>query len=47
MQAESWDQPLLVEELCTAMVKRPRFVGLGQAAPNPIKSILKYFPKEI
>jgi len=21
--------------------------GLGQAAPNPIKSVIKYFPNEI
>jgi formate dehydrogenase len=45
MQAETWDQPLL-EDLTTAMVEAS-ICGLGQAAPNPIKSILKYFPKEI
>ena len=45
MQAETWDQPLL-EDLTTAMVETS-ICGLGQAAPNPIKSILKYFPKEI
>ena len=45
MQAETWDQPLL-EDLTTAMVEGS-ICGLGQAAPNPIKSIMKYFPKEI
>ena len=45
MQAETWDQPLL-EDLTTAMVEAS-ICGLGQAAPNPIKSMLKYFPKEI
>ena len=45
MQAETWDQPLL-EDLTTAMVEAS-ICGLGQAAPNPIKSIMKYFPKEI
>ena len=45
MQAETWDQPLL-EDLTEAMVEAS-ICGLGQAAPNPIKSILKYFPKEI
>ena len=45
MQAETWDQPLL-EDLTEAMVEAS-ICGLGQAAPNPIKSILKYFSKEI
>lgn len=45
MQAETWDQPLL-EDLTTAMVEAS-ICGLGQAAPNPIKSVIKYFPSEI
>jgi formate dehydrogenase len=45
MQAETWDQPLL-EDLTTAMVEAS-ICGLGQAAPNPIKSVIKYFSSEI
>ena len=45
MQAETWDQPLL-EDLTAAMVEAS-ICGLGQAAPNPIKSVIKYFPNEI
>jgi len=45
MQAEHWDQPLL-EELSTAMVDAS-ICGLGQAAPNPIRLVMKHFPEEI
>jgi len=45
MQAESWDAPLL-EELSQAMVDAS-ICGLGQAAPNPIRSVIKHFPEEI
>ncbi len=45
MEADKWDQPLL-DELCTAMVDAS-ICGLGQAAPNPIRSAMKYFPEEI
>jgi len=45
MQADTWDQPLL-DELCTAMADAS-ICGLGQAAPNPIRSTMKYFPEEI
>ena len=45
MSKESWNTQLL-EELCTAMADAS-ICGLGQAAPNPIKSIIKYFPKEL
>jgi len=44
MQAEKWDKPLL-EELCDVMVDAS-ICGLGQAAPNPIKLVMKYFPEE-
>jgi formate dehydrogenase len=37
-----WDAPLL-EELCQAMADAS-ICGLGQAAPNPIKTVLKFFP---
>ncbi len=45
MEADTWDQPLL-GELCTAMVDAS-ICGLGQAAPNPILSTMKFFPEEI
>ena len=40
-----WDQGLL-EELSGAMADAS-ICGLGQAAPNPIRCVMKYFPKEI
>ncbi|MGA8418190.1 MAG: NAD(P)H-dependent oxidoreductase subunit E [Pseudolabrys sp.] len=40
-----WDVKLL-EELSTAM-RDASICGLGQAAPNPLLSVLKYFPDEL
>ena len=45
MQAETWDQPLL-EDLCDVMGDAS-ICGLGQAAPNPIRLVIKHFAKEI
>tara|TARA_R110002072_G_scaffold3472_3_gene25267 strand:- start:443 stop:2155 length:1713 start_codon:yes stop_codon:yes gene_type:complete len=45
MQADTWDKALL-EELSTAMVDAS-ICGLGQAAPNPIRMVIKHFPDEI
>ena len=45
MERTSWDQPLL-KELSQAMVDAS-ICGLGQAAPNPALSVMKYFPQEI
>ena len=45
MNKKSWDQGLL-EELSGAMADAS-ICGLGQAAPNPIRCVMKYFPKEI
>jgi formate dehydrogenase beta subunit len=45
MERASWDQPLL-KELSQAMVDAS-ICGLGQAAPNPALSVIKYFPQEI
>jgi NADH:ubiquinone oxidoreductase subunit F (NADH-binding)/NADH:ubiquinone oxidoreductase subunit E len=45
MERSSWDQPLL-KELSQAMVDAS-ICGLGQAAPNPALSVMKYFPQEI
>jgi NADH:ubiquinone oxidoreductase subunit F (NADH-binding)/NADH:ubiquinone oxidoreductase subunit E len=45
MEAGRWDQPLL-EELSVAMADAS-ICGLGQAAPNPIRCVVKFFPKEV
>ena len=45
MQADTWDQDLL-GDLCTAMTDAS-ICGLGQAAPNPIKLVMKHFPDEV
>ncbi|MGB3553576.1 MAG: NAD(P)H-dependent oxidoreductase subunit E [Jannaschia sp.] len=44
MQAERWDTDLL-EEVSQAMVDAS-ICGLGQAAPNPIRLVIKHFPEE-
>ncbi|MDZ7736053.1 MAG: NAD(P)H-dependent oxidoreductase subunit E [Gammaproteobacteria bacterium] len=44
MEKDEWDAPLL-EELSQAMVDTS-ICGLGQAAPNPLRCALKYFPEE-
>jgi formate dehydrogenase len=45
MQSQSWDQETL-EDLATVMIDAS-ICGLGQAAPNPIRCIAKYFPNEV
>jgi len=45
MEKPHWDQPLL-EELSTAMMDAS-ICGLGQAAPNPLRCVMKYFPDEL
>jgi formate dehydrogenase len=40
-----WDRPLL-EDLSQVMADAS-ICGLGQAAPNPIRCVMKYFPDEI
>ncbi|HEY6822366.1 MAG TPA: NADH-ubiquinone oxidoreductase-F iron-sulfur binding region domain-containing protein [Burkholderiales bacterium] len=45
MDAEKWNQPLL-NELSQAMMDAS-ICGLGQAAPNPVLSVMKYFPDEV
>jgi len=45
MEKTRWDQGLL-EELSGAMADAS-ICGLGQAAPNPIRCVMKYFPKEV
>ena len=45
MASETWDGPLL-EELSQAMMDAS-ICGLGQAAPNPLLSVLKHFPEDL
>ena len=45
MEAGKWDQPLL-KELSQAMMDAS-ICGLGQAAPNPALTVMRYFPQEI
>ncbi|MDG2008081.1 MAG: NADH-ubiquinone oxidoreductase-F iron-sulfur binding region domain-containing protein [Alphaproteobacteria bacterium] len=45
MNKESWDIELL-KELSTAMMDTS-ICGLGQAAPNPLLSVIKHFPSEV
>ena len=45
MEQEKWDTDLL-EELSECMVDAS-ICGLGQAAPNPLRCVIKYFPEEL
>ncbi len=45
MEADNWDVELL-DDLATVMVDAS-ICGLGQAAPNPMLSVIKYFPHEL
>ncbi len=40
-----WDLPLLAD--LSAVMRDASICGLGQAAPNPIDCVIKYFPQEI
>jgi formate dehydrogenase len=45
IEQPAWDQPLL-RELCGVM-RDASICGLGQAAPNPVECVIKYFPQEL
>jgi formate dehydrogenase len=45
MQAPVWDNPTL-EDLNVVMTDAS-ICGLGQAAPNPVQSVLKHFAHEV
>ena len=45
MASEDWDHDTL-EDLCQVMADAS-ICGLGQAAPNPIRCVFKYFPNEL
>jgi formate dehydrogenase len=44
MSSAQWDTPLLVE--VGQVMSDASICGLGQAAANPLKSVLQYFPEE-
>jgi NADH:ubiquinone oxidoreductase subunit F (NADH-binding)/NADH:ubiquinone oxidoreductase subunit E len=43
--AEKWDQTLLAE--LSQVMRDASICGLGQAAPNPVDCVIKYFPNEL
>jgi formate dehydrogenase len=45
MASGPWDESLLTE--LAAAMRDASICGLGQAAPNPLLSVLKYFPEEL
>ena len=45
MQQDIWDVPAL-KDLAGVMADAS-ICGLGQAAPNPLLSVLKYFPEDL
>ena len=45
MARGGWDAALL-NELASVMMEAS-ICGLGQAAPNPMQCVMKYFPQEI
>jgi formate dehydrogenase len=44
MKSDCWDQPLL-QELGRLMADAS-ICGLGQAAANPLMSLMRFFPEE-
>jgi NADH:ubiquinone oxidoreductase subunit F (NADH-binding)/NADH:ubiquinone oxidoreductase subunit E len=42
---DAWDQPLLAE--LSQVLRDASICGLGQAAPNPVDCVIKYFPNEL
>jgi formate dehydrogenase len=45
MSEADWDESLLGE--LSATMASASICGLGQAAPNPLLCLLKYFPEEL
>ena len=45
LESPQWDEPL-IEALSRTMIDAS-ICGLGQAAPNPVRCVIKYFPHEI
>ena len=42
---DAWDKPLLAE--LSQVMRDASICGLGQAAPNPVDCVIKYFPHEL
>jgi formate dehydrogenase len=42
---DKWDKPLLAD--LSQVMRDASICGLGQAAPNPVDCVVKYFPNEI
>jgi formate dehydrogenase beta subunit len=42
---DTWDRPLLAD--LSQVMRDASICGLGQAAPNPVDSVVKYFPDEL
>ena len=42
---DDWDKPLLAE--LSQCMRDASICGLGQAAPNPVDTVIKYFPHEL
>ena len=45
IEKPSWDIELLAD--LSAVMRDASICGLGQAAPNPIDCVIKYFPQEL
>jgi NADH:ubiquinone oxidoreductase subunit F (NADH-binding)/NADH:ubiquinone oxidoreductase subunit E len=45
MQSERWDQSLLAD--LAQVMADASICGLGQAAPNPLLSVIRYFPEDL
>ena len=45
MQADTWDADTLND--LSAVMMDASICGLGQAAPNPVQTVLRYFPREV
>ena len=45
MGEKRWDMELLEELAC--VMEDASICGLGQAAPNPIRTVIRYFPEEV
>jgi formate dehydrogenase len=45
MDKPSWDLALVAE--LSQVMRDASICGLGQAAPNPMDSVVKYFPHEL
>jgi formate dehydrogenase len=45
IDAKQWDVPLLTD--LSQVMRDASICGLGQAAPNPVDCVIKYFPEEL